>query len=74
MAKYQVTKFKKEDPRYNKDLADYAVSFIECLSHQGNMGRKTIQATSLTGVKHQGLVRSREENEFTPRLGLDLVF
>lgn len=33
MAKYQVTKFKKEDSTYNKDLADYAVSFIECLSH-----------------------------------------
>ena len=33
MAKYQVTKFKKEDSTYNKDLADYTVSFIECLSH-----------------------------------------
>lgn len=33
MAKYQVTKFKKEDSTYNKDLADYADSFIECLSH-----------------------------------------
>lgn len=33
LAKYQVTKFKKEDSTYNKDLADYAVSFIECLSH-----------------------------------------
>jgi hypothetical protein len=30
---YEVTKFKKEDSIYNKDLADYAVSFIECLTH-----------------------------------------
>lgn len=33
MAKYQVTKFKNEDSTYNKALTDYAVSFIECLSH-----------------------------------------
>ncbi|MFU0545452.1 terminase large subunit domain-containing protein, partial [Gardnerella swidsinskii] len=30
---YEVTKFKKEDSTYSKDLADYAVSFIECLTH-----------------------------------------
>lgn len=33
METYEVTKFKKEDSIYNKDLADYAVSFIECLTH-----------------------------------------
>ncbi|MUP58533.1 terminase [Veillonellaceae bacterium M2-4] len=33
METYEVTKFKKEDSSYNKDLADYAVSFIECLTH-----------------------------------------
>lgn len=33
MEKYEVTKFKKEDSTYNKELADYAVSFIECLTH-----------------------------------------
>lgn len=33
MQKYEVTKFKKEDSTYSKDLADYAVSFIECLTH-----------------------------------------
>ena len=33
MEKYEVTKFKKEDSTYSKDLADYAVSFIECLTH-----------------------------------------
>lgn len=33
MENYEVTKFKKEDSIYNKDLADYAVSFIECLTH-----------------------------------------
>lgn len=33
MEKYEVTKFKKEDSTYSKDLANYAVSFIECLTH-----------------------------------------
>lgn len=33
MENYEVTKFKKEDSIYNKDLADYSVSFIECLTH-----------------------------------------
>ena len=33
MQAYEVTKFKKEDSTYSKDLADYAVSFIECLTH-----------------------------------------
>ena len=33
MQKYEVTKFKKEDSTYSKELADYAVSFIECLTH-----------------------------------------
>ena len=33
MQKYEVTKFKKENSTYSKDLADYAVSFIECLTH-----------------------------------------
>lgn len=33
MQAYEVTKFKKEDSTYSKELADYAVSFIECLTH-----------------------------------------
>lgn len=33
MQAYEVTKFKKENSTYSKDLADYAVSFIECLTH-----------------------------------------
>ena len=30
---YTPTKFMAEDSRYDKKAADYAVSFIECLSH-----------------------------------------
>lgn len=30
---YESSKFKLESSTYNKDLADYAVNFIECLSH-----------------------------------------
>lgn len=30
---YQPTKFMAEDSHYSKKMADYAVSFIECLSH-----------------------------------------
>ena len=33
MAKYKPTRFMDEDSRYDKKAADYAVSFIECLSH-----------------------------------------
>lgn len=33
LKKYQPTKFKAEDSAYNEELADYAVSFIECLCH-----------------------------------------
>ena len=33
MAKYKTTKFKLKDSIYSKDHADYAVNFIECLSH-----------------------------------------
>ena len=30
---YKPTKFMAEDSKYNKQAADYAVNFIECLSH-----------------------------------------
>ena len=30
---YKPTRFKNKDSTYNKELADYAVSFIECLCH-----------------------------------------
>ena len=33
MTKYKTTKFKEKDSFYSKDHADYAVNFIECLSH-----------------------------------------
>lgn len=33
MAKYMPTKFKAKDSKYCKSHADYAVNFIECLSH-----------------------------------------
>ncbi|MFS7426412.1 terminase large subunit [Carnobacterium maltaromaticum] len=33
MKKYKPTKFKAKTSKYNEDLADYAVNFIECLSH-----------------------------------------
>ncbi len=33
LKKYRPTKFKLKDSRYDKDAADYAVSFIECLCH-----------------------------------------
>ncbi|ANE39615.1 terminase [Listeria monocytogenes] len=33
LKKYKPTKFKVKSSKYDKDLADYAVNFIECLSH-----------------------------------------
>ncbi len=33
LAKYKTTKFKEKDSVYNKEHADYAVNFIECLFH-----------------------------------------
>ena len=33
MARFKPTRFMAEDSKYNKKEADYAVSFIECLSH-----------------------------------------
>lgn len=33
LKKYKPTKFKEKSSKYDKDLADYAVNFIECLSH-----------------------------------------
>ena len=33
MARFKPTCFMAEDSKYNKKAADYAVSFIECLSH-----------------------------------------
>ena len=33
MAKFKPTRFMAEDSRYSKSAADYAVNFIQCLSH-----------------------------------------
>lgn len=33
MTKYKTTRFKAKDSKYSKSHADYAVNFIECLSH-----------------------------------------
>ena len=33
MARFKPTRFMAENSKYNKKVADYAVSFIECLSH-----------------------------------------
>ncbi len=33
MAKFKPTRFMAEDSRYSKKAADYAVNFIQCLSH-----------------------------------------
>ncbi len=33
MAKFKPTRFIAEDSKYNKAPADYAVNFIQCLSH-----------------------------------------
>ena len=33
IARFKPTRFMAEDSKYNKKAADYAVSFIECLSH-----------------------------------------
>ena len=33
LKKYVPTKFKAKDSTYSKEAADYAVAFIECLSH-----------------------------------------
>lgn len=33
LKRYRSTKFKAKDSKYNKTMADYAVSFIECLCH-----------------------------------------
>jgi phage terminase large subunit-like protein len=41
---YEPSKFKLESSIYNKDLADYAVNFIECLSHtKGTWAGKTFK-------------------------------
>ncbi len=37
LKKYKPTKFKAKSSKYDKDLADYAVNFIECLSHTKGM-------------------------------------
>lgn len=33
LEKYRTTRFKAKDSKYSRDHADYAVNFIECLSH-----------------------------------------
>lgn len=33
LKKYKPTKFKAKNSKYSQELADYAVSFIECLCH-----------------------------------------
>lgn len=33
LKKYKPTKFKAKDSVYSREMADYAVSFIECLCH-----------------------------------------
>lgn len=33
LKKFKPTRFKAPDAKYNKSAADYAVNFIECLSH-----------------------------------------
>ena len=33
LKKYVPTKFKAKDSKYNKEAADYAVNFIQCLCH-----------------------------------------
>ena len=41
LKKYKPTKFKAKDSVYDKDAADYAVNFIECLCHtKGTWARK----------------------------------
>lgn len=45
LKKYKPTKFKAKDSVYNKELADYAVSFIECLCHtKGTWAGKPFEA------------------------------
>ena len=44
IARFKPTHFMAEDSKYNKKAADYAVSFIECLSHtKGTWARKPFE-------------------------------
>lgn len=44
LKKYKPTKFKAKDSVYDKDAADYAVNFIECLCHtKGTWARKPFE-------------------------------
>ena len=52
LKKYKPTKFKAKDSVYNKELADYAVSFIECLCH-----REIIDTGCNDDEKRHGLSR-----------------
>ena len=41
MSNYKTTKFKEKDSKYCKEKADFAVNFIECLSHtKGTWAKK----------------------------------
>ena len=42
LKKYKPTKFKAKDSVYDKEAADFAVNFIECLSHQRHLGGKAL--------------------------------
>ena len=47
MKKYKLTKFKAKNSVYNKELADYAVDFIQCLCHtKGTWAGKPFQLLS----------------------------
>jgi hypothetical protein len=58
LKKYKPTKFKAKTSTYNKELADYAVAFIESLCHtKGTWAGHPFRTDRLAGTDHPGSVR-----------------
>lgn len=53
LKKYKPTKFKAKDSVYNKELADYAVSFIECLCHTKGTWADKRPAMNVTNAENE---------------------
>ena len=57
MKKYKPTKFMLKSSHYDKQKADYAVNFIECLKHTkgiwAGQNFKLLQAKRLQAIQHR---------------------
>ena len=62
MARFKPTRFMAEDSKYNKKTADYAVSFIECLSHtKGTWAGKKFELLDWQEQKKQCITKMKSE-------------